>query len=119
MHKSIVVEGLARGGPYAHATIAGDTTYISGQTGLDDKNHDDFESQFRAAMGSINKIADSVGKSVKDVVKIAIYISNKSYFKKMNDLFGEYFKESPPARTTLIAGFVADGILVEIDAILH
>lgn len=119
MHKSIVVEGLARGGPYAHAVIAGETVYISGQTGQNENNQKDFKAQFRASMEKIGKIAESAGKSTKDIVKIGVYISDKSYFKEMNEVFGEYFKDSPPARTTLVSGFVADGILVEIDAVLH
>lgn len=119
MNKSIIVEGLSRGGPYAHAVIAGDTIYISGQTGLTENNRGDFKAQFRVAMERIEKIAQAVGKSTKDIVKLWVYIADKSYFKELNEVFGEYFKESPPARTTLITGFVADGILVEIDAILH
>ncbi len=119
MHKSIVVKDLSRGGPYAHAVIAGETIFISGQTGLDEKNKDDFTSQFRSAMVKIAKIAQSVGRSIGDIVKINVYISDKSYFKEMNNVFGEYFNENPPARTTLIAGFVQDGILVEIDATLN
>ncbi len=119
MHKSIIVGELGRGGPYAHATVAGDTVYISGQTGFNETNKDDFRSQFINAMGNIEKIARSAGLSLKDIAKIGVYISDKSYFQEMNDIFGEYFNESPPARTTLVAGFVADNILVEIEATLH
>lgn len=119
MHKSIVVDGLGRGGPYAHAVVAGETIFISGQTGQDETNKNDFKAQFRASMKKISNIAATVGKTIKDIAKINVYISDKSYFKEMNEIFGEYFKESPPARTTLVAGFVADGILVEIDATLH
>ena len=44
-------------------------------------------------------------------------MSRKEDFKVMNDLFGKYFPNNPPARTTLVVGFVADGINVEIDVI--
>ncbi len=118
MHKSIVLNDLPRGGPYAHAVIAGETVFISGQTGLDEHNRNDFTAQFKSAMEKINKIAEYSGKSISNIAKINVYVSDKSYFKEMNEVFGEYFKENPPARTTLVAGFVADGILVEIDATL-
>ena len=44
-------------------------------------------------------------------------MAKKDDFKTMNDLFGKYFPQNPPARTTLVAGFVADGIHVEVDVI--
>ncbi len=119
MHKSIVVDGLDRGGPYAHAVLAGDTIYISGQTGLNANNLHDFKSQFKVAMEKISKIAGSVGKTIGDIVKLNVYLVDSSYFKEMNELFGEYFREMPPARTTLIASFASEGILVELDATLH
>lgn len=119
MHKSIIIDNLGRGGPYSHAVVADETVYISGQTGKNDSNKNDFKAQFRDAMEKIRKIADSAGKTIQDIVKINVFISDKSYFKEMNQVFGEYFKENPPARTTLVVGFVEDGILVEIDAMLH
>lgn len=119
MHKSVIIDGMGRGGPYAHAVVAGNTVYISGQTGQNEMNKNDFKGQFRASMEKISQIASSIGKTINDIVKVNVYISDKSHFKEMNEVFGEYFKDSPPARTTLVAGFVADGILVEIDATLH
>lgn len=118
-NKHVVVEGLGRGGPYSHAVIAGEFVFISGQTGKTDKNINDFKGQFREAMERINKIAQAVGKSIKDIVKVNVYIKDKSYFKELNEVFEEYFKDSPPARTTLVTDFVDNGILVEIDVILH
>ena len=51
------------------------------------------------------------------VVRISVYLANRQDFKTMNDLFGKYFPQNPPARTTLVTGFVADGIYVEVDVI--
>jgi 2-iminobutanoate/2-iminopropanoate deaminase len=119
MRKSIVVEELGRGGPYSHAIVAGDMVYISGQTGYNGSNKTDFKSQFKIAMGNIEKIAKSAGFSLTDIVKLGVYIIDKSYFNEMNTVFGEYFKELPPARTTLVTGFVADNILVELEATLY
>lgn len=118
MHTSVVVDDLPRGGSYAHAVISSGIIFISGQTGLNESNKHDFTSQFKSAMEKIGKIAGSAGKSIKDIVKINVYISDKAYFEEMNKIFGKYFRENPPARTTLVAGFVQDDILVEIDAII-
>lgn len=110
---------MARGGPYSHAVVAGETMYISGQTGLDGNNQHDFRSQFIGAINNIDRIAKSAEMSIKNIVKIVVYISDKKYFRDLNEVFGEYFEQNPPARTTIVSGFVDDKILVEIDAILH
>lgn len=118
MHKSIIIEGMNRGGPYAHATIAGGMVYISGQTGYEGRSESDFESQFRKTIENISRIAEDAGTSLRDTVKVNVYLAKKELFDSMNKLFEEYFKSDPPARTTLVTDFVNGKIKVEIDAIL-
>ena len=119
MHDSIVIDDMGRGGPYAHAVIAGDIIFVSGQTGQNESNKGDFISQFKASMDKIGRISSKLGKSLRDVAKVTVYLSDGKYFRHMNDLFKEYFTESPPARTTVVVGFASEGTLVEIDAILY
>lgn len=119
MNRSVIVEGMTRGGYYAHAVISGDYVFISGQTGIDGSKKRDFSSQFKTAMNRLIKISEDTGKSIKDIVKVNVYLKNGSFLSAMNDLFREYFEEILPARTTLITEFVSEDILVEIDAILH
>lgn len=118
MKKTIDVSGLSKGGPYSHAVQSGNLIFLSGQVGLNRENEEDFQSQFRVAMGNIGKIAEEAGRSLSDVVKISVYLSDARLFQEMNTIFSEYFKEDPPARTTLVAGFMNPKIMVEIDVIL-
>ena len=117
MKKSIVVSSLPKGGPYSHANVAGEFVFVSGQTGQVSGKETTFSEQFENAMEKIKKILEASGSSLDKVVRISVYMARKDDFKTMNDLFGKYFPQDPPARTTLVAGFVADGIHVEVDVI--
>jgi 2-iminobutanoate/2-iminopropanoate deaminase len=117
MKKAIDVASLPKGGPYSHANVSEDLVFISGQTGQVAGKETTFSQQFDNSMGKIKTILEACGSSLDKVTRTSIYMSRKEDFKVMNDLFGKYFPNNPPARTTLVVGFVADGISVEIDAI--
>ena len=116
--KSVInLDELGRAGPYSHAVRAGNLLFLSGMIGLNNTGKNSFEEQFRSAMGKILKILESSGSSTTDIVKMTVYMSDQATFKEMNSLFQEYFKVSPPARTTIVCGFVVPDALVELDAV--
>ena len=117
MKKAIDVSSLPKGGPYSHANVAGDMIFVSGQTGQVAGKDTTFTQQFENSMEKIRTILEACGSSLDKVTRISVYMSRKEDFKTMNDLFAKYFPGNPPARTTLVVGFVADGISVEIDVI--
>ena len=118
MPKQVVdVVGVPKGGPYSHAVIAGDFIFVSGQAGYVPGNENDFDSQFTNAINNISKILEAAGSSLKNVVKVTVYLSDRKYFERMNELFKKYFGENPPARTTIITGFINPNMLIEIDVI--
>ncbi|MBX8632668.1 MAG: RidA family protein [Thermoplasmata archaeon] len=117
MNNTIDVAGMPKGGPYSHAVVAENLVFVSGQTGQTGSGKDTFETQFESAMEKISRILKEAGTSVEKVVKISVYLSKPEYFQTMNKLFGKYFPAKPPARTTLVTGFVNSEILVEIDVI--
>jgi 2-iminobutanoate/2-iminopropanoate deaminase len=117
MKKAIDVAGLPKGGPYSHANVAGDLVFVSGQTGQVAGKETTFTQQFENSMEKIKTILEGCGASLDKVTKISVYMSRKEDFKVMNELFGKYFPSNPPARTTLVVGFVAEGISVEVDVI--
>lgn len=117
MKKSLDVSSLPKGGPYSHANIAGDFVFVSGQTGQIEGKETTFSQQFENAMKKIKDILEASGSSLDRIVRISVYMAKKEDFKTMNDLFGKYFPQNPPARTTLVTGFVANGIHVEVDVI--
>jgi 2-iminobutanoate/2-iminopropanoate deaminase len=52
-----------------------------------------------------------------DIVKTTVYLADVSDYAGMNDVYRSYFPEGPPARATLVTGFVVPGLLVEIEAL--
>lgn len=117
MKKTIDVSSLPKGGPYSHANISGDFIFISGQTGQVSGKDTSFSQQFENIMEKIKSILEASGSSLEKVLKVSVYIARKEDFKTMNELFEKYFPKNPPARSTLVVGFVSEGIHVEIDAI--
>jgi len=115
--KIIDVPDLPKGGPYSHAIVYGDLVFVSGQTGQLPDRKTEFAEQLNNAMEKIKKILEKAGSSLDKVIKTTVYISDVRYFKDMNELYGKFFKSSLPARTTIVSGFVADNVLVEIDVI--
>ncbi|MEM3192403.1 MAG: RidA family protein [Candidatus Parvarchaeota archaeon] len=117
MNRHITVKELPKGGPYSHAVVSGNLVFVSGQTGQIPDRATEFEEQFNNAMARIKKILEEAGSSIDRVIKVSVYLARSSDFEKMNELFEKYFGRDPPARTTLVTGFVVSGILVEIDVI--
>lgn len=117
MKETVNVNGIAKGGPYSHAVVVDDLIFVSGQTGQVQGKETNFTEQFENAMKKISAILKECGSSLEKCVKFCVYMARSEEFQKMNELFGKYFPQNPPARTTLVAGFVLPEILVEIDII--
>jgi 2-iminobutanoate/2-iminopropanoate deaminase len=107
-------------GPYSQAVKAGSLLFISGQGPIDPKTGKkvagDIKEQTRQVLENIKGILEAAGLTLENVVKVNVYLKNMSDFPKMNEVYKEYFKENPPARTTVQAT-PPDDIDVEIDAI--
>lgn len=104
---------------------SGSTVYISGQVGSDLNTQlipRDFEQQALNVFKHIEKILGEAGLTKEDVVKTTVYLTDLSFFEKMNALYVDFFGSHRPARTTVgVAGlpeFPEDPtIYIEIDAI--
>ena len=63
---------------------------------------------------NIGRILEAASSSLKDVVKVNVYLADAADFAAMNEVYAEFFGESKPARATIVCKFIAD-IKVEID----
>ena len=75
------------------------------------------ESETKQVMENIKFILDEVKITFEDVVKCSIFISDMSNFSKINKVYGEYFKNNPPARETVEVSGLPKGVNVEISCI--
>jgi 2-iminobutanoate/2-iminopropanoate deaminase len=106
-------------GPYSVAVEAGGLVFISGQVAIDpatgDRAPDDVAAQARQIMKNLGAILGDLGMSWKDVAKTTIFLADIDDFAVVNDIYGGYFEHEPPARSTVQAGALPGGFLVEIE----
>lgn len=107
-------------GPYSQAIKAGNLIFVAGQGPIDPKTRqiigNTIEEQTEATLKNIKAILEEAGSSMEDVVKVTVYLSNMEDFDAMNKVYSRFFREKPPARTTIQAKLWRN-IMVEIDAI--
>lgn len=108
-------------GPYNQAIFAGDTLYISGQIPIDPSTNElingTISEQTHLVMKNLGHILDAAGLSFKNVVKSSIFIKNMDDFGQINEAYGSYFDDFPPARETVEVNRLPKNVQVEISCI--
>lgn len=102
---------------FSDSILEGNILYISGQIGTKEGEDNSFEKQFRRIMEKITALLEKASMTIDNIIKANFYLADRKHFPEMNRLFMEYFKEIPPARSTIITGLVNENMLIEIDAI--
>lgn len=103
----------------SRAVRAGDTVYLTGQVPMADgqvMTWGTIEEQTRAVLEEITRTLALAGCSRSDVVKTMVWLKDRADFAGFNAVYGEYFPDSPPARSALVSDFLVD-IKVEIEVI--
>jgi 2-iminobutanoate/2-iminopropanoate deaminase len=106
-------------GPYSPAVVAGGLVYVSGLlgTGADGQMvGPDVASQTRRILDRMTEILEAAGSSLGQTVSVSVFLKNPGDFEALNATYRDYFRESPPVRTTVVADLL-NGALVEIAAI--
>ncbi|MBN2669555.1 MAG: RidA family protein [Bacteroidales bacterium] len=108
-------------GPYSQAVEANGMLFISGQVPIDPATSKIAEGgiveQTQQVMKNIEAILTEAGYSFKDVVKSTCLLSDMSNFAAMNEVYGSFYKENPPARAAFAVKGLPLGALVEIETI--
>lgn len=120
--KRIIDSALAPAaiGPYSQAIEANGTLYISGQIPINRKNGEIAEgitAQTEQVMKNIGYILKEAGYAYSDVVKTTCLLSDMANFKAMNEVYGSFFSETPPARAAFAVKELPLGVMVEIESI--
>ena len=109
-------------GPYSQAIRAGATVYLSGQIPLDPTTGElvsgDIEAQTVRVFDNLKAVAKAAGGSLRQAVKVNIYLTDLSHFATVNAVMTRYFEQPYPARATLGVAALPRGAAVEADAIL-
>ena len=121
MKKIIFTEKAPKAiGPYSQAVEMNGTLYISGQVPLNPETGEmpeGIKEQTEQVMKNIGAILEAAGYTFEHVVKSTCLLSNMDNFQAMNEVYGSYYKENPPARAAYGVVKLPLGALIEIETI--
>ena len=108
-------------GPYSVAIQFGDLVFTSGQIALDPQSGSlvtgGIEAETRQVLTNLKNILEAAGSDLSKVVKTTVFLRDMNDFGKMNPVYGEFFTENPPARSTVQVSGLPRGAALQIDAI--
>lgn len=108
-------------GPYSQAVVWNGLAYLSGQIPLDPSTGQLIEGEVAAqterVIENLKAVLEAAGSSLGRVLKTTVYLKSMDDFPKMNEVYGRYFSENPPARATVEAARLPRDVRVEIDCI--
>jgi 2-iminobutanoate/2-iminopropanoate deaminase len=108
-------------GPYSQAIRAGGFVFLSGQIALDPETGNvvagDTSAQALRVLLNLKAVLEASGSGLSKVVKTTIYLTDLNDFGVVNRVYGEFFGEVKPARSTVQVSRLPKEVRVEIDAI--
>ena len=108
-------------GPYSQAVKANGFLFTSGQVALDPKSGNlvdgDFPAQARRVFENLKAVLHEAKSDFRHVVKATVYLTDLANFNTLNTIYGEYFGDHKPARTTVQVSGLPRGAQLEIDLV--
>ncbi|HMQ76015.1 MAG TPA: Rid family detoxifying hydrolase [Flavobacteriales bacterium] len=106
--------------PYTPAIQAGPTLYLSGQIALDEQGNlhtADIATETRRVMENVGNLLRAAGLGYEHLVKVTIFMSDMAHYAAVNEVYGTYFTDTPPAREAVAVKGLPRGVNVEISGI--
>lgn len=108
-------------GPYSQAIRSGNLLFCAGQIPLDPKTGQlvtgDIAIQTRRVLDNISALLKAAHLTFGHVVKTTIFLTDMNDFQTVNEIYANYFREQPPARSTVAVAALPKGAKVEIEVI--
>jgi 2-iminobutanoate/2-iminopropanoate deaminase len=107
-------------GPYSQGIKAGGMVFVSGQIPVNAATGElvtDIAAATKQSLANLAAVLQAAGASMEQVVKTTVFLSDLKNFAAMNEVYAEFFKTNPPARSTVEVGALPKGAVVEIEAI--
>ena len=107
-------------GPYSQGMIVGDLVFTSGQIPLNPENGELVTEISKATvqvMENLSAVLEAAGSSLEKVIKTTIFLQDLNDFEKVNEIYGDYFKDNLPARSCVQVAKLPKGAIIEIEAI--
>ncbi|MSP14202.1 MAG: RidA family protein [Chloroflexi bacterium] len=108
-------------GPYSQGIKLGNLVFTAGQVPIDPAIgkliEGDIEAQTHQVLKNLSAILEAAGSSLSRVIKTTVFMTDLGEFQAMNGVYGQYFQEKPPARSTVQVSRLPLGAKIEIEAI--
>jgi len=108
-------------GPYSQAVLKNNTLFVSGQIAINPQtgvlDTSSIENETTLVMENIKAVIEASSMKMSDIVKCSIFLSDMENFGKVNEVYGKYFPENPPARETVQVSVLPKNVNVEISVI--
>lgn len=115
-------DGAPAVGPYSPAVAVGDFVFVSGHLALDpDGRIHGYtpKDQTRKALENLKLTLEAAGLTLAHVVKTTIFLKDMDEFGAVNEVYGEFFSEPYPARSTVEVARLPKDLHVEIEAVAY
>src|SRR5487761_90975 len=112
-------EAPSPAGSYSQGMVAGGLLFIAGQVPIDPGTGvapAEFDQQVRQTLDNLSAVARAAGASLRDAVRVGVYLTDLARFEEMDGVYREYFSAPMPVRTTI--GTAIRGLPVEMDAVV-
>ncbi|MHA8084957.1 RidA family protein [Aquirufa antheringensis] len=107
-------------GPYSQAVEVNNTLYVSGQIALAVfEAGGSIEEETNQVMLNLQHILTAAGYTFDNVVKCSIFVKDMGHFGQINEVYGRYFVQNPPARETVEVARLPKDVRVEISCIAY
>lgn len=108
-------------GPYSQAVRVGSLLFSAGQIPLDPKTGQivsgDVGTQTRRVLDNLQAVLQADSLNFSHVVKTTIFLTDLADFQTVNGIYGTYFKDQPPARSTVQVAALPKNAKIEIEVI--
>ena len=108
-------------GPYSQAIASGPWVFCSGQIPIDPATGETetggIEAQTRRVLENLKAVLEEAGTGLDRVVKTTVFLADLADFAAMNAVYGGFFPDVPPARSTVQVAGLPRGVAIEIEAV--
>jgi len=108
-------------GPYSQGVVVGNLVFTAGQIPIDPQTgkmiEGDIQAQTEQVLRNIQAVLEAAGSSLANVVKCTVFLADISEFGAMNEVYGRFFTNNPPARSAFQVAALPLGARIEIEAI--
>ncbi|MCE7737173.1 MAG: hypothetical protein GPJ54_19960 [Candidatus Heimdallarchaeota archaeon] len=115
-------KGTPPGGHYSQGMKFGNLLFTAGQVPVDpltsELRNSSIEEETRQTLDNLTAVAEAAGTSLKNALKVTVFLTDMNLFPRFNAVYAEYFPENPPARSTVQVGPLLRDVHVEIEAII-